>query len=501
MKFAFLILLIVLISNVASGQLNQDKYPLRSKEQGKGAVYAFVDESSCFICSLQLVYLNKLALEQSVPFVVFVLGADEERAAQLVDRELTGITEFVYDEFYIYNKLFHIAELPMLLVLDKSGLLLYRGVPGKRAFDLNEFNAGLENIKKSIYYEFRYPLRNIDSINVVKVVNLPDRVSISTSIALSGDYCQSTKDYILLNHHTKDMLLVNSMGETTFLPPISAYKLPFTSSTPGIRGRSADGKTVVLWDTDLRTAQPFIVLLNYADTSFHQVILPPESLRLNRRFEFLGDSLPMIFTKRIGDGYEPFFPDSTLLFIGRDSSWRSIGKRDSYFYDSTLCDYSWLTTGSYDNRILVYQNMTDHIDEYDTSGTLIRRLQLNIPDNLLNQLNYAFPALNEFILRSRNSHAFDFKVLSNNLLVDSKTGIGCLTLAFKIESFKNPPSGSAHGEYQCIAIFIDLAQLKQLKVVQLPIGFSPIRMIDGIIHGFFVDKGKISIVNLQEFAP
>ncbi|MBI2793887.1 MAG: hypothetical protein HYX66_04455 [Ignavibacteria bacterium] len=78
---------------------------------------------------------------------------------------------------------------------------------------------------------------------------------------------------------------------------------------------------------------------------------------------------------------------------------------------------------------------------------------------------------------------------------------GCLTLAFKIESFKNPPSGSAHGEYQCIAIFIDLANLKQLKVAQLPIGFSPIRMIDGIIHGFFVDKGKISILNLEEFAP
>lgn len=501
MKAAVLTFQIVLITQVVTAQPNQDIFPLRSKEHGKGAVYAFVDERSCFICSKQLVFLHKLALEQAIPFIVFILGADAERASKMAGRELNGITEYVHDEFYVYNRVFNIAELPMLLVLDKSGRMLYRGVPGKAAFDLDQYNKGLQNVKTSMYDQFRYPLRGIDHVNVTKVIKLPDSLTVSTSIALSGAYCQSTNDYVLLNHHSKEMFLVNSMGETTILPNIPAYKLPFTSSTPLIKGRSTDGKSVVLWDTDIQSAKPFIVLLNFAYTSFSQEILPSDTDRLNRRFEFMGDSLPFIIPKRIGDGYEDYLPDSTLLFIGRNLRWHSIGRRDSIFYDSTMCNYAWLTTGSYDDRVLVYQNMTDHIDEYDTLGTLISRLQLEIPGDLLEQLNLAFPALGEIALQSKYSHAFDFKVLANNLLVDTKTRIGCLTLAYRVESLKNPPSGSDHGEYQCIAIFIDLAKMKQLQITQFPIGFSPIRMANGIIHGLFVDKGTISIVNLEEFAP
>src|SRR5574338_454404 len=46
-------------------------YPLRSREAGKGAVYAFVDESSCFVCNKHLLYLKMQASKASVPFVLF----------------------------------------------------------------------------------------------------------------------------------------------------------------------------------------------------------------------------------------------------------------------------------------------------------------------------------------------------------------------------------------------------------------------------------------------
>ena len=172
MKRQFVTMMLILLSGAyAFAQVENSVYPMRSKEYGKGCVYAFVDEISCFICNLDLLTMSKYANAKQVPFVVFILGADSTRAARMIDRSLSSITDYVYDEFYVYNHVFHLESVPRLLMLDKSGNLVYEGIPGKTSFDFDKYLAGLNTILESEFHQFTHPLRGVDSLSVLKHCN------------------------------------------------------------------------------------------------------------------------------------------------------------------------------------------------------------------------------------------------------------------------------------------------------------------------------------------
>lgn len=468
-------------------------YPLRSREAGKGAVYAFVDESSCFVCNKHLLYLKMQASKASVPFVLFVLGADEKRSRELVDRDFRADSAFVYDEFYVYDAVFELEQVPMLLVLDKSGRLLFKGIPGKVTFDDEEFISRLKGVVTHYAQTFRYSLKGVRTMEVESTIKIPEEYSISTSIALSGAYSKEKNNYVVLNHYSKQMLQVETNGSCRLLPPLESYHLPYTPATSMIKGRSNDGESIVLWDTDLRCARPWIVQLRPTDTTYKVEQLPDDWIRLNRRIEYLGDSLPIVITKRIGNGFDPYLADTTMVYYGRGANWQSIGCRDPMFYDSIMAKYSWLTVAAHDTHLLIYQNLTSYIDEYDTNGTLSRRLSIEFPDSITTQINPAFEELKGEVTNSNKRSGIMVNLLANQIFSDSYSSIACLTLAFKVASLKEPIPGESHSSYQCVAMFIDLKKWKQIGLWQFPIGYSPVQFADGRVRGFLVDHGRISI--------
>jgi len=471
-------------------------YPLRSREAGKGAVYAFVDESSCFVCNKHLHSLKLQAAKASVPFVLFVLGADEKRTRELIDRDFGADSSFVYDEFYVYDAVFELEQVPMLLVLDKSGRLLFKGIPGKVMFDDDEFISRLKDVATQDAQAFRYSLKGVPAMEVESVVKIPKEYSINTSIALSGAYSKRKNNYVVLNHYSKQMLQVEADGSCHLLPPLKSYHLPYTPATSMIKGRSDDGESIVLWDTDLRCAKPWIVQLHPTDTTYKVEQLPDDWTRLNRRIEYLGDSLPIVITKRIDDGFDPYLSDTTMLFYGRGAYWQSLGRRDPMFYDSILAKYSWLTVAAYDTLLLIYQNLTSYIDEYTTNGAHRRRLSIDFPDSITTQINPAFEELNGEATSSNKTSGIIVSLLANQIFADSHSSIACLTLAFKVASLKEPVPGESHSSYQGVALFIDLEKWKQIGLWQFPIGYSPFQFADGRVRRFLVDHGRISIATI-----
>lgn len=180
-------------------------YPLRSKDVGRGAVYALVDESVCFTASKSIQALARAAEQSNVPFIVFVLGASENRARNRLARDFPNVKEYVIDEFYVYDKVFDVRELPALLILDKYGKLLFSDAPGKSTFDLESYLNNLKTVDLQPYVAYQFGLTGVQTSLPTTEIHLPDSISSRTSLATSIRYNPKDQSTVLLSHESKLM--------------------------------------------------------------------------------------------------------------------------------------------------------------------------------------------------------------------------------------------------------------------------------------------------------
>ena len=312
---------------------------------------------------------------------------------------------------------------------------------------------------------------------------------------MSGEYRKATNDYIILNHQSKEMMLVHADGQTQVLPSVTSYTLPFTSCTPIIKSLSDDGSEIILYDSDFSTAKPYLARLRFEDTTATIEQLPLDSFRLNQRITYVSDEQPILIPMRISNGFTPFLPDTNLAYVGRGATWKLFGKREPMFYDTLLARLAWMTIAAYDNRVFICHNFTDYIDEYDFNGEYKQRIPITVSEEILNQLNVFTDQLEAIATRPKSDLSFGFKLVVNNLLIDTTNQIGCLTLAFKLGSIRNSSIQYAPDQFQFLALIIDMKAGNQVTTVQLPAGAMPLTFTDGVLHELFVDKGAISIIS------
>ncbi|KAB2894176.1 MAG: hypothetical protein D8M52_07065 [Chlorobi bacterium] len=469
-------------------------YPLRSKDVGRGAVYALVDESVCFTASKSIQALARAAEQSNVPFIVFVLGASENRARNRLARDFPNVKEYVIDEFYVYDKVFDVRELPALLILDKYGKLLFSDAPGKSTFDLESYLNNLKTVDLQPYVAYQFGLTGVQTSLPTTEIHLPDSISSRTSLATSIRYNPKDQSTVLLSHESKLMYQILNNGMVRKLPNLEDYNLPFVSSTPIVFGLRNASNEILLWDTDMATAKPHVVVLNPSDTSFYERTLPSEWNRIYRRNEYDDSNDVLIIPKRIDDGKTPYVEDRSLLFVSSKGKWSEVGVRNEKYYAPTLCNFSWTSVSCCWPTLYVAQNFSNRVNILDAVSKDTSSFTITIPDTVLAQLNVASQRLTDLANAQSANESLGYKLLLNTIAVDESHGIVAVSLVFRASQLVGASQPYSKEDFQSLVVYIDKQTRTQYATIQYPINFSPFQLSDGMLRGTYSNAGKLSIL-------
>ncbi len=234
------------------------KVKVPSVMKGSGGVIIHVDSKSCTACLLNTQTVFRLAKTKGLPVAVYAHVGSESEFESI--REQFPGTQIVNDELDAYANLYKVRHYPVIMVVSSEGIIGYVGAPGgTKTFDVD---ACIRAIEALLTHEkpskpAQGAVRLFETI-----VNVENTNNHRLSPYCTIRYCQQTGTFVTLDPNTKTLHLLTKDGSISKSISVHQPAPDFVSYRPSLIARSETGDSVLMSDSDIRTAAPILYWLN-----------------------------------------------------------------------------------------------------------------------------------------------------------------------------------------------------------------------------------------------
>ena len=231
---------------------------------------------------------------------------------------------------------------------------------------------------------------------------------------------------------------------------------------------------------------------NYSNMTAKYIDVPKDSMRVATRMYYNESDSLRIMLRRITDGNGPFIIDSGVIFYTTDTSWKTMGQFNRFFYDTLTAGWGWATATWTGKQIAIHQNFMSTIELYDLSGRSTGEISLSIPNVMLNMIRYIKPNADSIMSAKGLQSSLAYRFRDHNLFYDAYSDRLLLTLMVRMGQISADLRKADSREFQSVLLIVDLDKRLQDEVVQLPINTIIHGVYNGVIYGVTQRQGVLS---------
>lgn len=268
--------LITVCSTLASEAVAQLDYytttPIHSKIsipstlRRTGGLVIHVDSRSCVSCLLNVRTVCEYAKRLGLPVTVYV-NANSLMEFEELESSFNGAL-IVDDELRAYAKLHGVEHYPVIFVVNANGVVQYVGVPGgTRTFNVDSCSAAIQSI--AAINNSNEPALNVRTILTIAPIN--GKKLSPFSVMKCADTATS---FAVLDPREKCIFLFNGSGLVGATWDISQPFSGFTSYDPYLVAISHSSDSVLIYDSDVLTAEPLLYWLTLSSGKQSRIEFP-----------------------------------------------------------------------------------------------------------------------------------------------------------------------------------------------------------------------------------
>ncbi len=379
--------------------------------------YIFADPSSCYTCLMSInAYYSTISNLFKANFVLFLNSADSHYS-NLIKEEYKWNFEIIPDPINAYKNFFKIKLMPLFIVSDNNGKILFINKCGGTDVSLNQMISLINESKKNKGINEIYS--NLTEIKRIKI--LDDNIQSDNNVSIS--YCSKYNKYLLLYSNLHKLFIIDSSGKTKKI--IDFNKLSNLNTINPFIPKFIYGDSLLLC-VDM-TVSGDIIYYYLNINNFKVIKLNQLNKILSKDFDIgpdflfnkINNCLVIIGSPKSKD-YIP--QESSFLFL-TDSKGKLIklfGKIDSIFY---LHNYARIfdakiSSDEYGN-IYVIQELTNNIQIFNSDGIYLKDLSCQFGLNwkkMHNELNIKISPSEWVSINSNNSWLYSISCSVDSII-------------------------------------------------------------------------------------